>query len=245
MEKNNCAIVVSSCDAYADAWNPFFTLFFRYWPNCPFRIILISNGLKYKDARIETYKIEKDLGWSGNLIEIMKNIGEDYVIFLQEDYFLKNKVNNEKIFAALKLMAENNTAYLRLYPCPGPDLPFAGNSEIGLISRDAVYRNSTQAAIWDKKIFLSILKNGETGWDFETKGGLERAKQINRPFLSFKKPVIDYLCTAIVKGKYIRAAIKLCKKEGIKLNFNKIKKQGLLLELKYEIKKWITFFPKI
>jgi hypothetical protein len=245
METKNYTIIVSSCDAYADAWEPFFTLFFRYWPDFPFRIILISNGLEFKDARVETYKIEKDLGWSGNLIEVMKNISEDYVIFLQEDYFLKNKVDNKKIFAALKLMAENNAAYFRLYPCPGPDLPFTGNSEVGLISLNAAYRNSTQAAIWDRKIFLSLLKSGETGWDFETKGGIERSKEISRPFLSFKKPVIDYLCTAIVKGKYIRAAVKLCKKEEIKLNFNKIKKQGLLQELKYTIKKWITFFPKI
>ena len=244
MENKNCAVIISSCDAYADAWNPFFTLFFRYWPDCPFRLVLISNGLEYKDSHVTTYKIKNDLGWSGNLIEILKNINEDYIIYFQEDYFLRKKVANEKIFAALRLMVETKAAYLRLYPCPGPDLPFNFSQEVGIISRDAAYRNSTQTAIWDKKILFSLLKNGETGWDFETKGGLERSREIKQLFLSYKEPVINYLCTAIVKRRFTREAIKFCKKEGIKISTKNIKKQSWLQILKYKIKKWIKFSPK-
>ncbi|MDD4902659.1 MAG: hypothetical protein PHE24_06010 [Patescibacteria group bacterium] len=248
MENKNCAIVISSCDAYADAWDPFFTLFFRYWPDCPFRIILISNGREYNDARVTTYKIKNDLGWSGNLIEALKNIGEDYVIYFQEDYFLRKKVITEKIFAALKLIAETRAAYLRLYPCPGPDLPFNDSQEIGMIGRGAAYRNSTQTAIWDRQIFLSLLKDGETGWDFETGGGLERSRKIDQPFLSFRAPAIDYFCTAILKGKYLYDAVRFCRREGIRLDLTKrkaenffgfiIRKSGLKQKL-YPSKKWL------
>jgi hypothetical protein len=249
MKKNNCTIIISSCDAYSDAWAPFFTLFFRYWPDCPFRIILISNGLEYNDPRVETYKIIKDLGWSGNLIETAKNITDDYIIFFQEDYFLKNKVNNEEIFTALNLMAETKAAYLRLYPCPGPDLPFNNNADVGTISLDSKYRNSTQTAIWDRLYFISLLKIGETGWDFETGGGIERSRQTNRPYLSFKKPIIDYFCTAIVKGRYVYDAINFCRKEGVTLDLKKrksenlfgfiVRKSGIKQKL-YPIKKWLT-----
>jgi hypothetical protein len=245
MNKNyNCTIIISSCDKYSDAWAPFFTLFFRYWPDCPFRLILISNGLEYNDPRVTTFKITNDLGWSGNLIEVLKNIDEDYVIYFQEDYFLQKTAATDKVVEALNLMKNLKAGYFRLYPCPKPNLPFAANTEIGIISQDANYRNSTQASIWDKQTLLSLLNPAETGWDFETRGGLERAKANKSLFLSYQKPVVDYLCTAIVKGRYIGAAIKLCQKEGIDLKMDRIKPQSMRQIFKYEIKKWINFFQK-
>jgi hypothetical protein len=244
MQANNCAIVINSCDKYSDAWDPFFTLFFRYWPDCPLRLILISNGLEYKDARVATHKIINDLGWSGNLIETLKSIPEEYIIYMQEDYFLKEKVDNEKVLSALKLMTETNAAYLRFYPCPGPDLPFGNNQEVGTISRAASYRNSTQASIWDKQVLFSLLNSKETGWDFETKGGLERSRQIERPFLAYKKPIINYICTAIEKGQYRRDAIKFCKKEGIIINTKRIKPQPWWQPIKNTLKTWKKYFQK-
>ena len=44
IDKNSqYAVVVSSCDAYSDAWKPFFKLFFKYWSDCPFPIYLVTN----------------------------------------------------------------------------------------------------------------------------------------------------------------------------------------------------------
>lgn len=37
---NNCAILLSTCDKYEDAWLPFFTLFKTYWKECTFPIYL-------------------------------------------------------------------------------------------------------------------------------------------------------------------------------------------------------------
>ncbi len=39
------AILVCSCDKYADVWEPFFKLFFKFWPDCPYPIYLLSNYL--------------------------------------------------------------------------------------------------------------------------------------------------------------------------------------------------------
>src|SRR6185295_6926288 len=40
------AIVVSSCDAFFDAWRPFVFFFQKYWPDCPFETHLIVNRLR-------------------------------------------------------------------------------------------------------------------------------------------------------------------------------------------------------
>jgi hypothetical protein len=120
-----------------------------------------------------------------------------------------------------------------------------GNEEIGIIGRDTPYRNSTQTAIWDRQVLLSLLKYGETGWEFETKGGWERSRLIDRPFLSYQRPVVDYLCTAIVKGRYSREAIELGKKEGIEISTKNIKLQSWRQVFKYKMKKWLSTSPKI
>ena len=40
--KNKFAILIVSCDKYSDLWDPFFKLFFKFWPDCPFNIYLLS-----------------------------------------------------------------------------------------------------------------------------------------------------------------------------------------------------------
>jgi hypothetical protein len=40
---DNLAVIVVSCDLYSDVWKPFFTLFFKYWNDCPFPVYLTSN----------------------------------------------------------------------------------------------------------------------------------------------------------------------------------------------------------
>jgi hypothetical protein len=216
--QNLCSIVITSCDAYRDAWEPFFTLFFRYWPDCPFNIYLVSNTEKYPDERVQTLTITPDLKWSSNLTTSLKLIPTKYIIYFQEDYFLRSRVDNNKIFQALSLAEETKAAYIRLFPCPGPDTPYQDRTDIGLISQNAVYRNSTQTAIWNKEQLINLLKPGETGWDFEMRGGLERARLIKEPFFAYHKPIINYFCTAILKGMYLFDAIKFARGEGIKLD---------------------------
>jgi hypothetical protein len=222
-----CGIVISSCDRYSDAWGPFFTLFFRYWPDCPFPIYLISTGRQFPDARVTTVPFPVDLGWSGNLIGTLKQITEPYIIYFQEDYFLKAKVDTDQVRSALDFIRNENAAYLRLYR-PYPDLPYKNHTLIGAISLNAPYRNCTQTAIWKTDLLLSLLRPGETGWDFELRGGLERSRQLPEPFLAYKQPVINYVCTAILRGEYMWDAVRFCRREGIKLDHKARKFENLL-----------------
>jgi hypothetical protein len=239
----NCAIVISSCDGYQDAWAPFFTLFFRYWPDCPFQIYLINNALKYPDEKVKTINIIPDKKWSDNLITALKQVPEKYIIYFQEDYFLRKKVSNEKIFSAIALAEKTNAACVRLFPCPGPDLPYQNDLEVGLISQNAEYRNSTQTTLWNKQDLLGLLRPDETGWDFELKGGLERSRLMVEPFFAYREPVIDYFCTAILKGKYLYDAVRFCQREGIELNHKARKFENFfqylirMMALKTRIKK--------
>jgi len=48
-ETGDTCVLIASCDAYSDAWAPFFALMKKYWPDCPYPIYLISN---YQDPGI-------------------------------------------------------------------------------------------------------------------------------------------------------------------------------------------------
>ncbi len=38
--KSEVTVLINSCDAYSDLWEPFFKLFSIYWPDCPYEIVL-------------------------------------------------------------------------------------------------------------------------------------------------------------------------------------------------------------
>src|SRR6056297_2308057 len=143
-KNNKCSIIVSSYDGYSDIWRPFFELFFRYWPDCPFPIHLITNKLTYPDQRVKSMQLGADEGWSSNLIKALKSIDSEYIIYLQEDYFLKGKVKNEDIYQALDIIEKEKAAYLRLNP-KKESISYKKYYNINLLPKNIPYLNSTQA----------------------------------------------------------------------------------------------------
>lgn len=217
--KNNIAVVVLSCDNYADIWEPFFTLFFKYWPDCPYPVYLVSETLNYNDPRINIIINHKKTDWSSNLFEALNKLHENYAIILMEDYFLQKKVDTKRIEDLFHYMKSRHAGCLRIYPNPGPDILCEDNPTVGVISKGREYRLSLQAAIWKKETILALLKKGETAWDFEINGTI-RTNELNIPFLSVLKDgnhPIDYYCTAIVRCKWEKEAVELCEKEGINI----------------------------
>ncbi|MCL5666518.1 MAG: hypothetical protein M1383_02000 [Patescibacteria group bacterium] len=217
------AIVVSSCDAYSDVWPAFFTLFFRYWPDCPYQVYLIGNKQSWPDTRIKTILINPDRRWSDNLRAALDQVREKYILYMQEDYLLQAKVDANKISQLFNFVIQEKAACLRLQPTPGPDLPYQNNPEIGEISKTEDYRVSLQAAIWDKQAMLSLLADGEDGWQMEFEG-TKRSRQVPMKFLSVKRDVprpLPYFCTAVLKGKWMRQAVEFCRKENIAIDTGK------------------------
>jgi len=219
--KNDCAIIVSSCDKYSDAWLPFFTLFFKYWPDCPFPIYLLSGTKVYPDERVRTLTFGSEKPWAEFWKKALAENPYDYILYIQDDYFIKKPVSTEKILHLLKIMKEEDIAYLRLYPSPGPDKKFKNYTELGEISKDSEYRMSIQAALWKREIFEELIIVGEWSADFET---ANRSSKLPGTFLCVKRGIffpydnsatIDYLFTGILKGRWHRGIISLFRKEKI------------------------------
>lgn len=224
MTSEDVAVLVVSCDKYRDLWGAFFTLFFRYWPDCPYPVYLGSNHQLYADSRIKTITVGDDRDWSSGVLKMLKQIPYTYLIVLLEDYLFYKRVDTLRITGLVSYLKKKNAACLRLFPCPGPDENCSDNAEVGEIRKGARWRLSLQPAIWDRQMLINLIREGETPWEFEVKGSI-RTNKLNAPFLSvnedaIKQPLISYFCTAVVRGKWMRDAVRLCEKEGIKIDLS-------------------------
>lgn len=235
MSDNQLAIIVLSCDKYSDAWIPFFNMFFKYWGDCRFPIYLCSETQEFNHPKVKNLKSGKALEWSARLQWALEQITEPYVLFLLEDYILLKPVQNERIEHNLNILIKTKAGYLRLIPCPPPDTPLPNYPGIGIIKPGSPYRNSTQASIWNKETLLSIINPTETVWDFELIG-THRTDNLSEKFLCVEKngfPFYEgdypysYFCTAIVRGEWVRKAVKLIRRNGFDVDLTKRPQESL------------------
>jgi hypothetical protein len=165
-----------------------------------------------------------ELEWSGRLKFALDKIPHAYVLLLLEDYLLMKKANNTLFNNYLTILENEDPACIRIFPVPGPDKPYKNYPDIGLVSFDAPYAISTQATMWNRVDLYNFLKFEETVWELELKGSI-RADELKKPILSLKNQKNDdyafaYLCTAVYKGRWMKEADKLAKKEGILIDYH-------------------------
>jgi hypothetical protein len=230
-EAGSSAILVLSCDKYSDVWNPFFLFLKKYWDHCPFPVYLGTNEKPFLFENVKQIFSHKQTTWSDELKTILEQIPEKYVIIILEDYFIYEPVKNEGIYKIIEIMEQNSAAYIKLGAFPKkydglwPHKPLAGEPSIGVIEKGSKYRLCLQTAIWNKEILLNLLNPSENPWQFEIEAS-KRSNLIDNPFLCIisdptKNIVhgpIQYYCTALSAGKWMRGAIKLCKKEEIDID---------------------------
>jgi len=218
LDYDSLSILVSSCDKYAVCWQPFCHGLEKYWPEHPQKLFFITNQL---DAPCGvSLKTGADQGWAKNLLWALDRVETDYIFYSQEDYWIKGFVPNAAILDYLGYLNSGLADYIRLYPAPGPDLPWCADERLGVISEGSHYRASLQMALWRKETLKALVLADESPWDFEVKG-TQRSQKYGERFLcvSKRKYGIDYVFTAIVNGYWSDLAYKYAESEGLNIPF--------------------------
>jgi len=230
------SILVNSTDSFEDCWQPFFKLFSKYWTDYRGKIFLNTEtkDFTYNDLDIISVKNNIDLPrnkitWSQCLIKALELIESDVILYLQEDYFLHDKVDYKLIEKFSELMQNNNIDCIHLtdQATSGPFTP-TDNELLWETDQKAPYRISMQAALWKKNILKKYLNKDENAWQFEL-NGTKRSHKNNDRFLCVNKSIIikdeneiiPYIFTGIIKGKWNLEAVKLFEKNGIETDFSK------------------------
>jgi len=234
---SNFSIIVNTTDSFEDCWLPFFKLFKKYWPEYSGRIYLNTETKEFKYEGLNIISVKSGLinqPWSECLQYAINQIEGEYFIYMQEDYFLNNKVNHKSITELYELFENNKFDCLHLTDqcTKGPFDISTVNKNLWEIKKGADYRVSTQAAFWRKGSILEIIRPWESGWDFEKFGTIRSCKSTNKIMCvnqnAYQKDInelIPYVFTGIIKGKWKQEVVPLFKENQIEIVY---KNRGLV-----------------
>jgi hypothetical protein len=208
--RNRIAVLVVSCDRYADLWPPFFQLFFRFWPDRPFPVYLLSNAEKPGFPEVSHIPVGDDISWSDNLMKAIAAIREDYLLMFLDDLFLVDYVRTDRVLEICAWIADHDANYVRLNPSEPPDQPYS--TLLGTVSPGMIYRTSTVLSVWKKSVLRDLLKSGETAWQFEIAGS-QRADRYDSFYSTFEGcfPVRN----GVIKGKWDRRVLRRLHSLGV------------------------------
>lgn len=179
-------------------------------------IHLISNHLSYKNDRVNNFQTLKDISWSDNLLNFLKTIESKYVLILLDDYIINRPVNDKRLQELYEFIKSEDGSYLQLFvKSDKKEYDFVSKVD-NVIKRsiNGPYRNSLQAAIWNKEELMKLIKPGESAWEFELIGNA-RSKKMSKPFFAITKDAPVTYLNCVEKKMFV----KECLQEAHKLGF--------------------------
>lgn len=236
-------IIISSCDLYSDCWKPMFLSLKENWKNSSIPVYLICNYKDCGDENVTSIKVGEHLGWGSNTKKALGQLDSEYVLLLQEDYFLNSSMNDEVVLKHLSFCKENGLDYLRL-GMPFNDDLLTVNPNYCECPLDREYSLCLQPAIWKRETLQRLTIEGWTGWDFER----DIVAYINTNGIQIKAAVIHSSVlkeqgynmvhgTAIRKGIWTEGGIDFLKKHGFTEQIKGRKREGRLFT-------WLTDVPE-
>jgi hypothetical protein len=265
MEDINYSIFINTCDNFEDCWNPFFKLFSIYWPDYNGKIYLNTEykDFSYPGLEIVCTKVceknniprTKRATWSQCLKWALEQIDTDIVLYMQEDYFLKDRVKNDFVENFVSLMYENtDMACIHLTDQAVKNIGKSNYKNLNIVAIKQRYRVSCQAALWTKKELVNIIREKESAWEFEEFGSKRSAMLKHNYYVvdsdwvklnSFE--IIPYIFTGIIQGRWNEEVIELFEKNNIRIDYSLrgFVKDKPAKPLKQRIKYRINKIPKI
>lgn len=219
-QENKTVVLMVTCHRFKQTWDPFFKLFKKYWPDCPYKLIMVTDVGSYPG--IEVIQMGSDVSWCSNLLNALKQISADRLIIFQDDFLLTAPADTDSVRRLVKYSMDNEIDYLRMCPCPGPTSKWKDDF-LGVISINEPTRVSLQLSIWNPTLITNLMRENESAWDLEREGAA-RSRSCKSPFLSLWRQSDDapggpilYFITAVTRGVWEKGALELLKREGISM----------------------------
>lgn len=211
--KQDFAVVIVSCDKYSDLWIPFFKLFWRFWPHCPFNVYLLSNTLRITVPGVQNLFSGDDLSWSSSLRKGIIQLKEEYILLFLDDLFLCDFVKTNKVIEIFDWVSKTCPNYVRMNPSQKSDKPY--NEFVGLVSPGTMYRTSTVLSLWRRDVLLNLLRDDESAWGFEIYGSI-RSDCYDGFYSTYENffPVIN----GVIKGKWQQSAVQKLESLGVDID---------------------------
>lgn len=178
----NMRVFVITCNRYTWALKPYCYLFNHFWGKRQEVVIVgyrkpsfpLPDNYEFYSIAPEEYPQEK---WSNGLIKFLNDVEDDYFCLMLEDYWLVRNVDTGGIRAIVNLMKRNKNVLkvdvtndrLHSHGDPRDAVLYKHWKHYDVIQTKAgtPYQMSLQAAIWNRKMMLSLLKPDKSPWEVE------------------------------------------------------------------------------
>ena len=190
MHRSRYTIVVSSCDAYSDLWEPFFKVLKDEWEGLeriPIVLNTESRSFSYEGLDITTmqlYRNGQQASWTERLRRTLERIDTEYILFLLDDFFMQATVKADLIDRHVKWLDSDRSVSMLCYKETFASKNIKDGKYEGFERRPlfGAYKFNCQAALWRRKRLISYLKVDENPWEWETFGNW---RSFRHPFHRF------------------------------------------------------------
>jgi len=217
-------VLISSCDGYRSVWEPFCHGLRKYWPDCPWPVRFVTN---YLDAPCGgSLMVGEDSDWTAMQRRALGWVSSEVILFMLDDFWLTGPVDTKSLVEFADLIMDKKVDRIHLTNFGDEKrTPCKSNIDRRLngYTKGSRYRTSLQAGLWRVDTFLSLMRDGESPWDFETKGSV-RSQDSSFMFLNVKEHLyIPYIKRpgACEQGEWTKLAREYAARERLKINFSK------------------------
>lgn len=221
MKSNELSILVYSCNKNRDMWTIFLSLFRRYWNDCKYKLILLTDY--YEDEKsVEGFDdvVTLDDSWYNMIMAGIERAATPYVMLFMDDYLLCDYVNNQDIDNYIEIAKKYNCGNIRFfYSNMLKPKTFKRDDRFNFFKPGSAYSITTQVGIWDVEFMKRNINPDWSAWDFERVGSVE-IKDSKQPLLGTKNYVFPYI-EGIRKGKWMPQGQDLCHRVGIDIDSGK------------------------
>lgn len=240
---DRCKILVFSCDAYEDTWQPFFQLMNKYWKDCPYEIILNTESKSFdnhfENLKITTYNLYKygiKVPYGKRTMDHLKRMDCKYVIITMDDFFIRSDVKTPELEKIMDWMDnDDKIASFCLIHHDDPHSCRYTRDEIGyknysLRPRFCKHNYDFQISIWRRDALIKSWKGYFTPWEWEGPANYRSFHDGYKYYdldddADFPIDYIDYKkheWSGIRKGKWVKDTVyKLFEINGIEVDFSK------------------------
>lgn len=229
-ETDSAAVVMLSCDAYADLWPTAIKNLVSNWEGSGFKLYFVSNKKEINSSQVQNILTGADENWSNSLRIALQQIEEDNIFLLLDDLYLISKPDKKDLFRMLEILSKNNLSTIHFRPVP-PNQSMKAGGDWSVYPRGYPYSCNVNA-LWGKNDLLKVLAYGESAWEFEINGSYRLSRIGDAGHMN--EYIFEFL-NLVEKGRWTDNIVSLDLKYGIGIDVNSRTKPNRNLRLKNRI----------
>lgn len=189
--REDCSILLLSCDRNKGLLNIFFDIFQKNWSDCPFPVYLGIEEMNMHYDGVITLKSSKQY-WAARILDYLNQIPSKYILLIMDDFVLEGKVDTNRMLDYLEILKQrSDVAVITVAEIHSGNNPQSEYPDLLYRDKKSNYLFNLQVAFWKKELFVKLLREKETPWQTEVYGSIRATGMKDYQFLSLKSDDIS------------------------------------------------------